>query len=186
MTEYSIAEVPAMTAELDNCDGTLDELFSNVKRGTREQFQRCGEVAAQFFLLSKKRGDGKRLLTQTAWLFSDDEEKAAKLEAIKAAINMKDDGGDYLIESYAFVAETWVGSDMTVRPSKDPDRREMVVVTAKERGRPDDLTTMAEIKRHALSSKPSLSEWENEIGDMSGGKVFNMFEDDDSAAKVRH
>jgi hypothetical protein len=89
---------------------------------------------------------------------------------------MKLDDGRYAVKSYVFIAEMWGNSaDSKVRASDDPDRIEMVTLLARERGCPVGLSAMAEVKRHALSPKPSLGKWDDVAAHEMG---LQMFEDD--------
>ena len=155
-----------------------------MKLDARDNFLRNDELQAMFFLLSAKcSAAGGHLITQVLCECSDDREKAAVMEAVRIMVNAKGDDDGYLVKSFVFVAEAWVGgADRTVRPSKDPNRIEVVTIAARERGRPTGLYAMAKIKRLAVSSKPSLDEWD--ITD-NAEMVFDMF-DDGTTAKTMH
>jgi hypothetical protein len=176
-------KLPMRVFEVDDgFDSSLENFISGMKLTARHNFLRNGELPVMFFLLSEQRSDGRHLITQVMCECSN-MEKAAVMHAVKGLINAKDDDGDYLIKSFVQVAEAWVGGkDRTVRPSKDPNRIEVVTVFARERGRHDGLFAMAKIKRHALSPKPGLDEWE----EMNNSEMkFDMF-DDDTAARTVH
>jgi hypothetical protein len=163
----AMKDVPVRTEVLEDFDGSLEELFAMVQHAAKAHFLHHGQMTAMFFLLLEK--DGKYELIQVPWLFSDDEEKAAKLAEIKFAINMKknEEVGD--IKSYAFAAEGWDITDTTLIG-------EALTVTAVERGRPDGLSAIAEIQRHTLSQQPNLGEWVASAP--HGGNVLNLFEND--------
>jgi hypothetical protein len=181
---YKTMALPTRVYELDDdFDSSLEAFFSETRRKARDVFLHHGMLMATFNLLSE-RSDGRCLLTQVECYWDNNMEKAAVLAVVKNMINMKTEDGTYTVKSYTFAAEAWSSSskDTKVRPSKDPNRIEVVSIVARERGRPDSLFAMAEIKRHALSSKPSLGEW---VVTQKGESMLDMF-DDDTVARTLH
>ena len=183
--EEQVISLPLKVIEMPaGFDTSLEGVFSDMQRRVRDQFLHNDGVATTFCLLSE-RSDGSCLITQVLCAWGDNMEKATVLHAVKAMINAKDDdSGDYLVKSFTFTAEAWVSEsgDRTARPSKDPNRVETLIITARERGRPNSLCAVAKIKRHALSSKPGLDSWD--VMD-NAEMMFDMF-DDDTTAKTVH
>ena len=182
--EETTITLPAACFELpDNFDASLEGFFSDMQRRARDNFLHNGGIATTFCLLSE-RSDGKCLVTQVLCDWGSDMEKAAVMQVVKAMINTDYDDSGRLVKSFVYISEAWMSAsgDKTVRPSKDPNRIEVVNLFARERGRPDCLHAMAEIKRHALSAKPSLDSW----AVMGNAKMmFDMF-DDDAAKTALH
>jgi hypothetical protein len=161
----------------DGFDASLEGFLANVQRNTRDAFLRKGELSTAFFLLSEV--NGKCMVTQVESQWNSEEENAITLAAVKSFANEKDANGVPLVKSYVLVAEA-------VKPSKDPedpDNLEVVTVLGKERGRPGALGAMAEVQRHALSSKPNLKEWEA-IDRTIPLPMLGVFEDDDARQTV--
>jgi hypothetical protein len=66
-------------------------------------------------------------------------------------------------EVVAFIAESWIGSDITVKPSEDPKRKEaLVIVITALSGRQE--VWMAEVKRNPTRVEP----WVQKSGPASG------------------
>jgi hypothetical protein len=157
------------------CSGDLEQFLERVKILSRESFLAYGDCPSTFFLLSRQDGEFK-VAVSIGCTWSNRAEKAQAIGAIKYII--KDEPAGPVL-SYCFTSESWASENPNVRPSQSPDRIEMLNVVAEERsGRL--IRTSAEIKRHALSPKPGLGEWENtENAETS----WNMFGEPVSVAR---
>jgi hypothetical protein len=150
----------------------LQQMLQEMKTIAEGCFRRDGAVVPRFFLEFET---GEFVEIVCPW-GSRDEKKQA-LAAIKQRIREQ---GPLL--RYCHVAEVWVSSDHDVTPSKSPNRTERLMIIAVERAAPIGGTF--EIKRHALSAKPTLGEWSDYSG-MQNSPHFDLFDDDDPAADGR-
>jgi hypothetical protein len=118
-----------MTIKARSKPPTLRVLFDIGCHNAERIFKEQGEVTPIWHAVPE--GDGDHLLIATPW--RNDEEKEMALEAIRDMFQEKH------IQSYVSIVEAWavMGGDlnnvMDVRPSRHPDRREIVRVTAEDR-----------------------------------------------------
>jgi hypothetical protein len=154
--------VPAPSAE-------LVQMLEDVKKIAAESFGANGEMASRFILVFE--GDPNRMNVPCGW--ANDEEKREVLTGLKRMIRQHG-----RLARYAYLAEVWASTDTDVRPTKSKNRTEHLMITAAER---DALPIggMFEIKRHALSSKPALGDWEDMSGKIQRSQLLDLFDDDD-------
>ena len=147
----------------------LVQMLEDVKKIAAQSFGANGEIASRFILVFE--GDPNRMNVPCGW--ANDEEKREVLAGLKRTIRQHG-----RLARYAYVAEVWASTDMDVRPTKSKNRTEHLMITATER---DALPIggMFEIKRHALSSKPALGDWEDMSGKIQRSPLLDLFDDDD-------
>ena len=157
--------------ELAGCTGDLEEFFEHIKTSGRESFLRNGGVPSTLFLLARD-DNGEYRVIQIPCPWEDQDETESMVAWVRAAISSNNHG---TVLSYCFVGEAWASISGSTPPSEALDRTELLHVFAEQRGKPETLYTSADIKRHALSPKPSLGEW---IGLPEHGSVTHYLFDD--------
>jgi hypothetical protein len=156
----------------------LKRLFQSVKTKAESFFLRDGEIVPRFFLEFERDGNAGKF-AEVACPWGSDAEKKKMIGAIKQ--KMQEHGP---LLRYCHVAEVCVAGMNDLRPSESPDRTEHLMIVAQERGALP-LGGMFEIKRHALSLKPTLGKWSDYGGKMKTGPLFDLFNDDGPAAEGR-
>jgi hypothetical protein len=105
---------------------TLQELFNCAAENAKSIFEQSGEVHPMWHVVD---GDNQNILIATPW--SSDEEKEAITFSLRLLFRQQ------RVKRLAFIVEAWIVSARTERisspPSKHPDRREVVMITAEDR-----------------------------------------------------
>jgi hypothetical protein len=145
---------------------SLEALCRRMSKEAEREFAASGELYGLMFLIEAP-GKGQAKI-DTFSCASDDE----KVELYK---NIRRDFARWGVTRYAFAAESWMGSENGVkkglRPSEDPERREVVLVGATD-GR-ELLSGVRDIHR-PQHGKPSLGKLELHSEGQPSGRLCNL------------
>jgi hypothetical protein len=140
---------------------SLEALCRRMSKEAERIFDREGELPLMFLIEAPGKGQAKI----DADLCASEDEKVERYK------NIRRDFARWGVTRYACAAESWMGGNEGLRPSEDPERREIVTVGATD-GR-ECLSGIRAIHR-PQQGKPSLGKLELHAEGESSGRLFNL------------
>ena len=160
--------MPLKDSPLDGLE-TVEELAKSVMDYHKKQLHTTGSCSPALLAIA---GDKVHVCMLNS-IMNDDKDRA---KAIMQALLKK-----FKAEAYFLVSECWAGKDMTVMPSQDPKRKELLMVVAQKKGEQSISMSVGFKKiddQVFFTGEPQINR--HKTDEELTGRFVNMLDDNDA------
>lgn len=108
--------------------GSFDDIWLKTISLVKDNFLRTGKLESAYWFLLPSPNEGRALIIRNT--MGEEYDKDVKCNIINEVLNV------HKCTSWIMVSEVFVGKNVKIQPSKDPDRKEAIFIIGQEMGRP--------------------------------------------------